>query len=92
MLMKWMEVCEHYPDRIVLVEALESTSINNIRTIEDMSIIAEFNEDLEAWHEYKKLHKNSPDRELYIFHTSKEKAEVKEHFLLGLEIVYDHAY
>lgn len=40
--MKWSEVCEHYPDQIVLVEALTTTSINNIRTVEERSILSEF--------------------------------------------------
>lgn len=82
--MKWSEVCEHYPDQIVLVEALLTTSKNNIRTVEEMSILSEFNDSMAAWQEYKKMHKSDPDKELYIFHTSKERAEVKEQFFVGI--------
>jgi hypothetical protein len=79
--MKWSEVCEHYPDQIVLVEALATTSKDNIQ---EMSILSEFSDNMAAWHAYKKIHKSNPGKELYIFHTSKEKAEVVEQFFVGI--------
>jgi hypothetical protein len=82
--MKWHEVCEHYPNQIVLVEALSTTSDNHIRTIEEMSILSKFSDNMAAWNEYKRLHKSNPDKELYIFHTSKVKAEVIEQFFVGI--------
>jgi hypothetical protein len=82
--MKWHEVCEHYPNQIVLVEALITTSVNHIRTIEEMSILSNFSDNMAAWNEYKRLHKSNPDKELYILHTSKENAEVIEQFFVGL--------
>lgn len=82
--MKWSEICKKYPDQIVLVEALTTTSKNNIRTVEDMSVLSEFNDSMAAWQQYKKVHKDNPDKELYIFHTSKEKAEVIEQFFVGI--------
>jgi hypothetical protein len=82
--MKWSEVREHYPDQIVLVEALETFSENRVRTVEDMAILSDFRDDMAAWQEYKKLHKENPEKELYIFHTSKEKAQVIEQFFVGI--------
>ncbi|MFZ3590224.1 hypothetical protein ACOI1C_13370 [Bacillus sp. DJP31] len=82
--MDWSEVRLRYPNQIVLIEALATISENNIRTIKEMSIISYFEENMVAWKEYKKLHKNNPDKELYIFHTSKEKAEVVEQFFVGI--------
>jgi hypothetical protein len=82
--MKWYVVREQFPDKLVLVESLTATSKNNIRTIEEMSILSDFTDSMTAWQEYKKLHKNNPDKELYIFHTSKEKAEVVEKFFAGI--------
>lgn len=81
---KWSEVRERYPDKIVLVEALSTTSFNKRRTVKDMSILADFNDDMAAWQEYKKQHKDNLGKELYIFHTSKEKAEVVEQFFAGV--------
>jgi hypothetical protein len=82
--MKWSEVREHYPDQIVLVEALKTSSENSVRTVEEMSILSDFQENMDAWKEYKKLHKEKPEKELYIFHTSKAKAEVIEQFFVGI--------
>lgn len=82
--MKWSEVCKHYPDQIVLVEALRTTSMNKIRTVEEMLILSDFQDSMAAWQAYKKLHKERPEKELYIFHTSKEKAEVVERFFIGI--------
>lgn len=82
--MKWSEVRGHYPDQIVLVEALKTSSENRVRTVEEMSILSDFQDNMAAWQEYKKLHKEKPEKELYIFHTSKEKAEVVEQFFVGI--------
>lgn len=85
--MKWFEVREHYPHKIVLVEALKTTSENKVRTVEEMSILSNFQDNMDAWREYKKLHKEKPEKELYIFHTSKEKAEVVEQFFVGISCI-----
>jgi hypothetical protein len=82
--MRWAAVRESYPDKLVLIEALNVTSKKNVRTIEEMSVLSDFNDNMTAWQEYKKFHKNNPEKELYIFHTSKEKAEVIEKFFVGI--------
>ncbi|WP_066072613.1 hypothetical protein [Neobacillus soli] len=74
--MMWTEVRENYPNKIVLAEALKTSSHNKIRSIEEMSILSVFQNSMDAWEEYKKVHKERPDKELYILHTSREKAEV----------------
>ncbi|MDQ6421496.1 hypothetical protein RB620_18890 [Paenibacillus sp. LHD-117] len=82
--MQWSEICEKYPNQIVLVEALRTSSKDNIRTVEEMSILSDFRDNMDAWKEYKKIHRDMPEKELYIFHTSKEKAEVIEQFFVGI--------
>lgn len=82
--MKWAEVCKQYPDQIVLVVALTTSSMNNIRTVDEMAVLSKSNDNLAAWQEYKKLHKSHPNKELYLFHTSKEKAEVIEQYFTGI--------
>ena len=82
--MQWSDICKKYPNKIVLVEALKTSSINKITTVEEMSILSDFQDSMDAWQEYKKIHKDMPEKELFIFHTSKEKAEVIEHFFIGI--------
>ncbi|SET22415.1 hypothetical protein SAMN05216389_10747 [Oceanobacillus limi] len=82
--MKWSEVRNTFPNQIVLVEALETSLDHNVRTVNEMAVVSEFHDNMEAWQEYKKIHKQNPEKELYIFHTSKDNAEVIEQFFAGI--------
>ena len=90
--MKWSQVCHKYPDQIVLVEALKTSSEDKILTVEEMSILSEFQDSMEAWEEYKKVHRDNPDKELYIFHTSNDKAKVVEQFFVGIRGAHENTY
>jgi hypothetical protein len=82
--MDWGLVRQAYPNKLVLVEALSTTTKDSIRTIEEMSIISTFDDNMDAWKEYKRTHKENPEKELYVFHTSKEKPEVIEKLFIGV--------
>jgi hypothetical protein len=82
--MKWNEIIKIYPDRLVLVEAIKARSRDRVRTIEEMSIVQEYSDSKEAWEGYKIFHKENPDRDLYIFHSSRENIEVMEEFFSGV--------
>ncbi|RBW68588.1 hypothetical protein [Bacillus taeanensis] len=82
--MKWTEIRNQYPDKFVLVEAVSAYSKENKRIIEEMSLIEEYTSSKEAWSGYKKIHLEFPERELYIFHTSKEQIEVEEQRFIGV--------
>ncbi|MBB6638295.1 hypothetical protein [Cohnella thailandensis] len=81
--MKWSTVREHYPEKWVLVEAIEASSLNSRRIIEEMSVMSDFPDSRQAWTEYKKFHLAEPDREFYIFFTGNESIEVIEQPFLG---------
>ena len=53
-----------------------------------MSIISTFDDNMEAWNAHKKTYKENPDKELYVFHTSKEKLEVMEKIFIGARSFY----
>jgi hypothetical protein len=82
--MKWSTIREHYPEKWVLVEAIDATSVNSHRVIEEMSVMSEFPDSRQAWSEYKKIHIANPNREIYIFFTGNESIEVIEQPFLGL--------
>ncbi|WP_202077936.1 hypothetical protein [Caldalkalibacillus salinus] len=82
--MKWEEIRNQYPDSWVLVEALKAESKDNRREIEEMSVISEFNNSVEAWKGYKYLHLKDRSRELYIFHTCNKDIEVIEEQFTGV--------
>lgn len=82
--MNWNEITKNFPNRLVLVEALKATSQNRHRIIEEMSVVNEYEDAKEAWEGYKHHHKKDPQRERYIFHTSREQLEVVEEFFSGV--------
>jgi hypothetical protein len=81
--MVWDLVREQFPDKLVLVEALSTTSMNIIRTVEEMTIISTFDDNTSVWNGYKKTHKENPEKEIYVFHNSKVRPEVVEKFFIG---------
>ncbi|WP_282937562.1 hypothetical protein [Paenibacillus sp. RC67] len=82
--MKWSDICNHYPNRFVLVEAIKAVSNNRLRTIEEMTVVEEFDNPNQAWEGYKIHHKESPEREFYVFHTSNPSIEVIEEYFSGI--------
>lgn len=82
--MKWSNVRNIYPNRWVLVEALATHSNNHQRSIEEMSVVSEYDDPKDAWASYKKLHLSEPTRELYIFYTGNEYIEVIEQPFTGI--------
>ncbi len=82
--MKWSEIRKYYPNKFVLVEALKAHSSENKRYIEDMTVVSCYEDTTKAWADYKKLRQESPTREFYIFHTSKEDIEVVEQKFTGV--------
>jgi hypothetical protein len=81
--MKWSEVCQHFPERCVLVEALKSETRGKER-VEDMSVIDDFENGNAAWKVYKRLHAEDQNRELYIFHTNNKEIKVIEQPYIGV--------
>ncbi|MFW5438673.1 hypothetical protein [Paenibacillus apiarius] len=82
--MKWVNIRDIYPDRWVLVEALAAHSNNHKRTIQEMSVISQYDNPKHAWASYKKLHLSEPTRELYVFYTGNEFIEVIEQPFTGI--------
>lgn len=82
--MKWSEVRQLFPERCVLVEALKSETRGKERIIEEMSVIADFENGNAAWKVYKKLHAENQNRELYLFHTNNEEIKIIEQPYIGV--------
>lgn len=82
--MKWEEITELHPSRFVLIEAIQASSNNQIRQLEDMAVIQEYEDSQEAWKGYKYFHKLYQKRELYVFHTNRTDVEVIEELFSGV--------
>ena len=83
--MKWSEVREVYLNKWVVIEAIEAHSTpENIRYVEDVSVIRKCDEGSEAMSEYRRLHKKFPLKEYYFVHTSRKNLDIPERKWLGI--------
>lgn len=69
--MKWEEVRKIYPSRFVKLQILASHVEDNVRYIDDMSVIEAFDDEKEATRE---LVRTKDD--ILVYHTGKDKIEV----------------
>lgn len=82
--MNWQEIRNYYPQQWLLVEAIKAHSTANKRILEELSVIEAFSDSATALQHYQQLHAESPARELYVFHTSREFLDVTERSWLGV--------
>ena len=82
--MKWQEIREHYPQQWILIEAIKAHSEANKRVLEQLAVVAAFRDSVTAMKSYTQLHREAPERELYVFHTSRETLEIAERRWLGI--------
>ncbi|MFQ5638998.1 MAG: hypothetical protein ACE5IR_13525 [bacterium] len=82
--MTWNEVRRHYRNKWLLIEALKTHNENNEHFLDGLAVINTFSGSVSAMKEYSKLHKQAPERELYVLHTSREKLDIVERKWLGI--------
>jgi hypothetical protein len=59
-------------------------SKNRLRTIEEMTVVEEYDNPTNAGEGYKLHHKEKQEWEFYVFHTSKQEIEVIEEYFTGI--------
>ncbi len=82
--MKWKEIRRHYPQQWLLVEAIKAHSEANQRILDDISVVDMFPDSVAAMQRYTQLHREAPERELYVFHTDRKKLDITERRWLGI--------
>lgn len=82
--MNWKDARKAFPNKWLLIEAVHAHSENNKRILEEISIVKSFLDSISAMENYIEIHKNSPQRELYIFHTDREVLEITERHWAGI--------
>jgi len=82
--MKWQEIRSHYPQQWLLIEAIRARSEGNQRILDEISVIKTFLDSRTAMQSYTQLHHESPQRELYVVHTKREKLDITERRWLGI--------
>ncbi|MFH0926454.1 MAG: hypothetical protein V1872_12650 [bacterium] len=84
--MNWQDIRKDYPERWLLVEAINAHTEANKRILNQIAVVGTFSNSITALESYKQLHHQFPERELYVFHTSREKLDIIERTWLGVRI------
>ena len=82
--MQWQDIRQHYQNQWLLVEAITAHSTAGKRVLEHLAVIDTFPDSVTAMQRYTQLHRNAPERELYVFHTSRETLDIIERQWLGI--------
>jgi len=82
--MQWQEICKHYPQQWLLIETIKAHSEANRRVLDQLAVIGAFPDSMAAMQSYQQFHKEEPERELYVFHTSREKLDITERRWVGI--------
>ena len=82
--MQWQEIRKHYPQQWLLIEAIKAHSQANRRILEQLAVVDTFPDSVSAMKHYTRLHREAPERELYVFHTSRETLDITERQWLGI--------
>ena len=82
--MKWTEIRTQYPKKWLLVEAIKARTKADQRILMQLAVLGSFANSKVALQKYAQFHRQTPERELYVFHTSREKLIVTERKWLGI--------
>ncbi len=82
--MQWQEIRNHYPQQWLLLEAIKAHSEANKRILEQLAVVGTFSDSVAALKGYLQLHREAPERELYVFHTSRDALDIIERQWLGI--------
>lgn len=82
--MTWPEIRRHYPDQWLLIEAIEARSQAGHRFLDDIAVLDTYPDSVTAMKRYTSLHREAPQRELYVCHTDREELEIRERHWLGI--------
>lgn len=83
--MKWEDVCQAFPEKWVLIEAvLAHTNETSERILDEIAPLKKFSNSPDAMKAYQEIHREDPRRELYVLHTSREEPNIIEKKWVGV--------
>ena len=83
--MKWEEIRRQYRQQWLLVEAIQARSKAGKRVLDDLAVLDTFPDSIVAMKRYAELHRQAPERELYVLHTDRSQLDIAERHWLGRE-------
>ena len=82
--MQWSDIRRYYPNQWLLIEALQAHSETGYRVVDDALVVGVFEDSQSALKGHAGLHREAPQRELYVFHTSRQDLDILERSWLGV--------
>jgi len=83
--MKWEDVRQAFPNKWVLIEAVQAfTNEESERILLDIIPLKKFSNSPEAMRAYQELHRENPAREFYLLHTSRDEPNIIEKKWVGV--------
>lgn len=82
--MQWQEIRERYPERWLLLEALEAHTEAGQRVLDRLAVIDSFDDSTSALASYRLLHRQAPQREFHVLHTSREQPDIRVRYWHGI--------
>ena len=83
--MQWQEIRSHYPQQWLLLEAVKAHSENDQRILDQLAVLDAFPDSATALSAYARIHCEIPQRELYVFRTSRDTLDILERQWLGIQ-------
>ncbi len=82
--MQWNQIRKQYLNKWVVIEAVKAHSIASKRMLDDISVLDVFDNSTTAMHNYSERHRDAPQRELLVVHTSREALDIEERHWVGV--------
>lgn len=82
--MQWQEIRKYYPQKWLLLEALEAHSEHEKRILDQLAVLGTYSDSTTALKAYAQVHRETPSKEFYVFHTSRENLDVGERHWFGI--------
>lgn len=82
--MRWQDIRQDFPGQWLLVEAIEAHTEQGMRVLDDLVLVEVFDDSPAALASYAKLHREAPQKELYVVNADREELEIKERSWLGI--------
>jgi len=83
--MKWEDVRQAFPEQWILIEAIQAhTNKKSERILEEIVPLERFSSSPDAMRVYQEIHRDEPNRELYVLHTSRKRPNIIEKKCVGV--------
>ncbi|MCA9927422.1 MAG: hypothetical protein KC419_03050 [Anaerolineales bacterium] len=82
--MNWEEIRTLYPKQWLLVEATKAYSESSKRILEQLQVLQSFADSTSAMKQYSQIHRQQPQREMYVLHTDRAELDISERRWIGI--------